>query len=127
MREHKQLIRAVIAEIGITVHRERRVADLRIIWQGGAVTEVSMPMNKPGGRLRVTDEDTIALIRRLGQHYDDRAIAVILAKQRRRTATGLPFTGHGWRSCAPTTVFRSISRRHSPMSDPSTTMPSWSP
>ena len=82
----------MIAEIGLTVHRERRVADLRIIWQGGALTDVSMPMNKPGGHLRVTDEDTIALVRRLAQHYDDRAIAVILAKQKRRTATGLPFT-----------------------------------
>jgi DNA invertase Pin-like site-specific DNA recombinase/predicted DNA-binding transcriptional regulator AlpA len=92
VRERKQLVRAVIAEIGLTVRRERRVADLRIIWQGGALTDVSMPMNKPGGHLRVTDEDTIALVRRLAQHYDDRAIAVILAKQKRRTATGLPFT-----------------------------------
>ena len=92
VRERKQLIRAVIAEIGLTVHRQRRVAELRIVWQGGAVTEVSMPMNKPGGHLRVTDEDTIALVRRLAQHYDDRTIAAILAKQKRRTATGLPFT-----------------------------------
>ena len=92
VRERKQLIRAVIAEISITVQRQQRVADLRIIWQGGALTDVSMPMNKPGGHLRVTDEDTIALVRRLAQHYDDRAIAVILAKQKRRTATGLPFT-----------------------------------
>ena len=92
VRERKQLVRAVIAEIGLTVHRQRRVADLRIVWQGGAVTELSMPMTKSGGHLRVTDEDTIALVRRLAQHYDDRAIAAILAKQKRRTATGLPFT-----------------------------------
>jgi excisionase family DNA binding protein len=92
LRERKQLIRAVIAEIGVTVHNEQRVADLRIVWQGRAVTELSMPMNKTGGHLRVTDEDTVALVRRLAQHYDDRAIAVILAKQKRRTATGLTFT-----------------------------------
>jgi excisionase family DNA binding protein len=92
VRERKQLIRAVIAEIGLTVHRQRRVADLRIVWQGGAVTEVSMPMTKPGGHTRVTDEDTIALVRRLAEHYNDQAIAAILAKQKRRTATGLPFT-----------------------------------
>jgi hypothetical protein len=49
VRERKQLIRAVIAEIGLTVHREQRVADLRIVWQGGAVTEASMQMNKHGG------------------------------------------------------------------------------
>ena len=92
VRERKQLIRAVIAEIGLTVHRQRRVAELRIVWQGGAVAEVAMPMNTPGGRVRVTNEDTIALVRRLVQHYDDRTIAAILAKQKRRTATGLPFT-----------------------------------
>jgi len=92
VRERKQLIRAVIAEIGITVQRQRRVADLRIVWQGGAITEVSMPMTKLGGHLRITAEDTIALVRRLAQHYDDRTIAAILAKQKRRTATGLPFT-----------------------------------
>ena len=51
-----------------------------------------MPMNKPGQHLRITDEDTVALVRRLAQHYDDRTIAAILAKQKRRTATGLPFT-----------------------------------
>jgi excisionase family DNA binding protein len=92
VRERKQLIRAVIAEVGLTVHAQRRVAELRIVWQGGALTEVSMLMTKRGGRLRVTDEDTIALVRRLAQHYDDRTIAAILSKQKRRTATGLPFT-----------------------------------
>ena len=92
VRERKQLVGAVIAEVGLTVHSQRRIADLRIVWQGGAVTEVAMPMNTPGGRVRVTNEDTIALVRRLAQHYDDRTIAAILAKQKRRTATGLPFT-----------------------------------
>lgn len=92
VRERKQLIRAVIAEIGLTVHRQRRVADLRIIWQGGAVTEISMPMTKAGAHLRVTDEQTITLVRRLAQHYNDQTIAAILSKQKRRTATGLPFT-----------------------------------
>jgi hypothetical protein len=31
-------------------------------------------------------------VRRLAEHYDDRTIAVILAKQKRRTATGLTWT-----------------------------------
>src|SRR6478672_6069961 len=92
LRERKQLIRAVIDEIAITVRAEERVAQLRILWQGGAGTEVSMPMTKPGQHLRVTGEATVALVRRLAEHYDDRTIAAILAKQKRRTATGLPFT-----------------------------------
>jgi hypothetical protein len=72
LRERKQLIRAVIDEIAVTVRAEQRVAQLRILWQGGAGTEVSMPMTKPGQHLRVTDEATVALVRRLAEHYDDR-------------------------------------------------------
>ena len=34
----------------------------------------------------------VSLVRRLAAHYDDYAIAAILAKQRRRTATGLAWT-----------------------------------
>jgi hypothetical protein len=34
----------------------------------------------------------IALVRRLAAHYDDKTIALILSKQRRRTATGLGWT-----------------------------------
>ncbi|HZE02033.1 MAG TPA: helix-turn-helix domain-containing protein [Pseudonocardiaceae bacterium] len=92
LRERKQLIRAVISEVGITVCAPQRIADLQIVWQGGATTHLSMPMNKAGGHLRATDEETLALVRRLAQHYDDRTIAVILAKQKRRTATGLTWT-----------------------------------
>jgi hypothetical protein len=69
---------AVINEIAITVRAEERVAQLRILWQGGAGTEVSMAMTKPGQHLRVTDETTMALVRRLAEHYDDRTIAAIL-------------------------------------------------
>jgi DNA invertase Pin-like site-specific DNA recombinase/predicted DNA-binding transcriptional regulator AlpA/biotin operon repressor len=90
--ERKQLIRAVIDHIVLTVRPTARVAKLRIIWQGGASTELSMAMTKRGEHPRTTGEDTIALVRRLAEHYDDKTIALILSKQRRRTATGLSWT-----------------------------------
>ena len=91
--ERKQLLRAVISEIAVTVHADTRIADLKIIWQGGAATGLAMSMNKTGGRLtKGTSEDTINLVTRLADRYDDKTIAAILAKQRRRTATGLPWT-----------------------------------
>jgi excisionase family DNA binding protein len=90
--ERKQLIRAVIAEVVLTIHDQQRIAGLRIIWQGGALTELAMPMTKKGGHTRATSEDTIALVRRLAVHYDDKTIALILSKQRRRTGTGLTWT-----------------------------------
>ena len=82
----------MINEVAVTVDAEQRVAQLRILWQGGAGTKVSMPITKPGQHLRVTDEATVALVRRVAEHDDDRTIAAILAKQKRRTAAGLPFT-----------------------------------
>jgi DNA invertase Pin-like site-specific DNA recombinase/predicted DNA-binding transcriptional regulator AlpA/biotin operon repressor len=90
--ERKQLIRAVIDHIVLTIHPAERIAELRIIWQGGANTELSMPMTNCGDHTRTTSEDTLALVRRLAAHYDDTTIALILSKQHRRTATGLNWT-----------------------------------
>jgi excisionase family DNA binding protein len=91
-RERKQLLRAIVSEVVVTVDAESRTAALRIIWQGGANTELTMPLTKPGGHFRATDEDTVELVRRLAAHYDDTTIALILSRQHRRTGTGLPFT-----------------------------------
>ena len=91
-RERKQLLRAILAEVVVTVDPATRTAGLRIIWQGGASTELTMPLTTTGGHFRATDEDTVDLVRRLAEHYDDTTIALILSRQRRRTGTGLPFT-----------------------------------
>ena len=91
--ERKQLLRAAIGEVVVTIHADTRVADLKIIWQGGAATDLAMPMKKKGGRLtKATSEDVIDLVRRLAASYDDKTIAAVLGKQHRRTATGLPWT-----------------------------------
>ena len=41
-----------------------------------------------------TDEDTVALVRRLAEHYPDTVIAGILNRQGRRSARGLRFEGN---------------------------------
>jgi DNA invertase Pin-like site-specific DNA recombinase len=91
-RERKQLIRALIAEIVVTVRNADRQADVAIIWEGGAKCSFVFELNRPGGHFRVTDEDTVDLVRRLAERYDDKTIATILSKQKRRTGTGLSFT-----------------------------------
>jgi DNA invertase Pin-like site-specific DNA recombinase len=91
-RDRKQLLRAVITEVVVTVRVADRQADVRIIWEGGATTEFILALNKTGGHYRTTDEDTVALVRRLAERYDDTTIAIILAQQRRTTGTGLAFT-----------------------------------
>jgi hypothetical protein len=82
----------VNSEIVRTIHDQERVADLRIIGQGGAATELSMLMTRKGSHTRTTSEDTVGLVRRLAACYDDKTIALILSKQHRRTATGLTWT-----------------------------------
>lgn len=91
-RERKQLLRAVVAEVVVTVRAADREADVDIIFEGGAKTSFTLALNKTGGHARATNEDTVELVRRLAKHYDDKTIAAILSRQGRRTGTGLPFT-----------------------------------
>ena len=91
-RERKQLLRAVISEVVVTVDTEARTASLRVCWQGEASSELQMALNKVGGHCRATDEDTVDLVARLACHYDDKTIAQVLSRQGRRTGTGLAFT-----------------------------------
>jgi DNA invertase Pin-like site-specific DNA recombinase len=93
-RDRKQLLRTLLDEVNITVHRDHTDshADLVVRWKGGAISELSVPVKrKPPNTLR-TDEDTIDLIRRLAAHYPDPVIAHILNRQDRRTARGLSYT-----------------------------------
>jgi hypothetical protein len=66
-------------------------ADLLLRFKGGALTELTVPLRRPQPSIR-TDEDTIALLRRLTVHYPDAKIAGILNRQGRQTARGLSFT-----------------------------------
>lgn len=91
-RERKQLLRVLITEVVVTCRVEDREADVTIIWEGGASNAFTMQLNKTGGHFRATDEDTVDLLRRLAERYDDKTIAAILSKQKRTTGTGLPFT-----------------------------------
>ena len=92
--QRKQLFRALITEIVVTVARPAAAgpAAVRIIWQGGASTELTVPLARTGQHSRVTSEETLDLVRRLAGHYNDTTIAQILGQQGRRTATGLTWT-----------------------------------
>jgi hypothetical protein len=91
-RERKQLLRAIVAEVVVTVRTQDRQADVRILWDGGACSDFMMELNRTGATFRVTPGDTLELVRLLAASYDDHTIALILGRQQRRTATGLPFT-----------------------------------
>jgi hypothetical protein len=95
-RERKQLLRAILTDVVVTVDREseQHVAELRVVWEGGAATEHSVALPRTGRHARCTDQDTIALVRRLAERYPDKQIAAILARQGRLTGAGNPFTAH---------------------------------
>ncbi len=91
-RERKQLLRAIIGEVVVTVRNADHQADVDIIWEGGAKTSFVFELTKTGSHFRATNEDTVDLVRRLAERYDDKTIAAVLSKQKRRTGTGLAFT-----------------------------------
>jgi len=93
-RDRKELLRALLEEVFLTVNKPERSAHLTLRWRGGALTDIdlSLPRMKPRGLH--TDEDTISLLRRLAVHYSDDVIAGILNRQGRRTASGERFTAN---------------------------------
>jgi DNA invertase Pin-like site-specific DNA recombinase len=93
-RDRKLLLRTLISEICVTVEREAGTIDVRITWEGGAKTRLApLQLRRQGQSYsRTTPHETVALVRRLAAHYDDQTIAGVLARQHRRTATGLRFT-----------------------------------
>ena len=90
-RDRKQLLRTLIEEVILDVIREERRATVTLRWRGGAITELVVPLPRHQPSIR-TDEDTIALLKRLAVHYDDATIAGILNRQGRRSARGERFT-----------------------------------
>ena len=91
-RDRKELLRALVQEVVVTVHGPEAHAAVDVFWEGGARTELVVRLNRRGGERHRTAEDTIELIRRLAAHHPDGQIAAILNKQGRRTGTGLAFT-----------------------------------
>jgi DNA invertase Pin-like site-specific DNA recombinase len=92
VRERKQLLRLMLAEVAVTVNRDARQAELRLFWQGGAMTSTNVKLPRLGAPWRTTDQSTVELVRRLAEHYDDATIALILSRQHRRTGSGLHYT-----------------------------------
>jgi excisionase family DNA binding protein len=91
-RDRKELLRTLISEIVVTVTEQPRRAEVEICWEGGARTQLAVPLIHHGVESTRTPEDTVDLVRRLAAHTSDSQIAAILNKQGRRTGTGLPFT-----------------------------------
>ena len=93
-RDRKELLRALLEEVMVTVNKPERSARLTLRWKGGALTEIDLALPRLKPRGLHTDEDTISLLRRLVVHYPDDVIAGVLNRQGRRTASGERFTAN---------------------------------
>jgi predicted DNA-binding transcriptional regulator AlpA len=93
-RDRKELIGTLIEEVIITIERDKSAAHLTLRWKGGALSEIDLALPVKRQATVRTDEDTIALLRRLTEHYPDAVIAGILNRQGRRTARSLRFDGN---------------------------------
>lgn len=88
-RDRKRLLRCAIEEVQL--RKEKDHYQVRIVWQGGQVTDHQAVRHR-AGQWNVTSEDTVALVRKLARELDDAQIARVLNKQGRRTGTRTPFT-----------------------------------
>lgn len=91
-RDRKELLRTLVEEVVVNVDRDEGRAGLVMRWRGGAITELAVALPRSYTPPVRTDEDTVALLRRLAAHYPDATIAGILNRQGRHTATGERFT-----------------------------------
>lgn len=90
-RDRKELLRTLLDEVIIKVERDKAAANLIMRWKGGALSEIDLALPRSRPATVRTDEDTIALVRRLAVFYPDAVIAGILNRQGRTTAQGLRF------------------------------------
>ena len=93
-RDKKELLRTMLEEVIIVVHKDEHRAHLTLRWRGSALSESDIDLPRPRPAIVRTDEDTIALVRRLAVHYPDAVIAGILNRQERRSAYGHRFTAN---------------------------------
>jgi len=88
-RDRKRLLRCVIDEAQIRT--EKKHYRVLIVWKGGATTEREVIRQK-AGKGHATPEETVDLVRKLAEEFEDAQIARILNKQGRRTGLGNTFT-----------------------------------
>jgi hypothetical protein len=88
-RDRKRLLRCVIEEVQLRT--ETGHYGVRIVWKGGAATDHEV-IRRAVGTGHATAEETVDLVRRLAEEFDDVQIARILNKQGRRSGLGNSFT-----------------------------------
>ena len=93
-KDRKQLLRTLLEEVNITVHRDQDSgrADLVLRWKGGAITELAIPIKRTPPAGCAPTRTPSAWSAAWPSHYADAKIAGILNRQHRRTPRGMSYT-----------------------------------
>jgi DNA invertase Pin-like site-specific DNA recombinase len=83
----KKIIRTIIEEVVVHFEEENQMLNFIIHWKGGCHTEFEMPKPVSGVGQKTSLED-LEIIREMASRYGDDAIARVLNKLGRKTATG---------------------------------------
>jgi hypothetical protein len=84
----KRILRTVLREVMIDTTEEPPRNELRLHWQGGVHTTLTVPRNPRGHHGRATSVDALELIGELSKVCDNRAIAAVLNRLGYRTGAG---------------------------------------
>src|SRR5207302_9474720 len=109
-RDRKELRRTLREEVIVAVFKSEHRARLTLRWRGGSLTDIDVDLPRQKSAIVRTDEDTIALVRRLAAHYPDTVIAGILNRQDRQTAYGHRLPPTMWAVCGGSGTSRASSR-----------------
>ena len=90
VKDRKRLLRCLIEEVQLRSGKNRY--HVLIAWKGGSTTEREVVRFAPGGHVKATPLETVALVRELAREFDDSQIARILNRQGRRSGRDLAFT-----------------------------------
>jgi excisionase family DNA binding protein len=91
-QERKQLLRAALDDVVVHVDRASARAQVTLVWQGGTMSELAVPLRRVGDNARTLDESVVDDVRRMAAVMTDIQIAQTLVRRGIRTATGLPYT-----------------------------------
>jgi excisionase family DNA binding protein len=90
-RDRKELLRALLDDVVLSIDRDQDRASVELIWQGGARTELPVRVKNSTVKRNGTRPELVDLVRKLAVHSSDRDIAIVLSKQGWMSPTGLPF------------------------------------
>ena len=108
----KRILRALLVEIVANIEGDR--IKLRLHWQGGDHTELTVRKNRTGRHRWTTDAETCDIVKELARLMPDRSIASFLNRAGKWTGKGNPWTEarvRGFRTYRRIAVYREGERQ----------------